>query len=112
MVFSVVRLVSQTTRRNAHFYYIGGYGIREILNTYPEATRSTDGEYDKTVECLRNHFKEKTNMLKTRQNFISLSPQQNETVGHFITRLKTVAEDCEYSDEKDNQIRDSDMFYR
>ena len=42
---------------------------------------------------------------------MSMSPQQNETIGHFITRLKTAAEDCEYGDEKNNQIRDKAIHF-
>ena len=41
--------ITNHTQKRALLLHIGGYGIREILNTYPEATRGTDDEYDKTV---------------------------------------------------------------
>ena len=40
-----------------------------------------------------------------------MSPQQNKTIGHFITRLKTADEDCEYGGERDNQIRDKTIDF-
>jgi hypothetical protein len=97
--------ITNPTQKRALLLHIGGRGIRDILKTYPEGTRGTDAEFDKTLTCLSNHFKEKKNVPKARQKFMSLSPQQGETVENYVLRLKTAADDCEFQD-KDDQIRD------
>ena len=59
--------VTNFTQKRALLLHIGGRGIQEILNTYPEETRGKEDEYDITVQCLQNHFKEKKNVPKARQ---------------------------------------------
>ena len=98
-------------QKRALLLHLAGSGIRDIFLTYDEETRGNATDYDKILLCLNNHFKLKRNVPMARQTFLSTSPQQNETINNFITRLKTVVEDCEYGDEKDNQVRDRVISY-
>ena len=93
-------------QKRALLLHFAGGGIRDIFLTYDEETRGNATDYDKILLCLNNHFKLKRNVPMAKQTFLSTSPQQNETINNLITRLKTVVEDCEYGDEKDNQVRD------
>ena len=99
------------TQQRALLLHIGGRGIRDILSTYPDEDRGTEAEFTKTMDCLKNHFKEKKNVPKARQAFLALTPTAGETVCNFVTRLKNTADDCEYGAEKENQIRDKLISY-
>ena len=55
--------------------HTGGRSIQDILSKYSEETRGKEDEYNTTAQCVQNHFKEKKNVTKARQNFMSMSPQ-------------------------------------
>ena len=41
-----------------------------------------------------------------RQNFLGATPKPGERINNFVTRLSSLAEHCEYGEEKDNMVRD------
>ena len=41
-----------------------------------------------------------------RQNFLGATPAPAERINNFVTRLSSLAEHCEYGEEKDNMMRD------
>ena len=103
--------VTSQTQKRALLLHLGGGHIREIVNTYPEETRGKVDEFTKLLNCIKEHFKEKKNVPRARQTFLQTQPKPDESIGNFITRLKTLAEDCEYGDEKNNQIRDKVILF-
>ena len=41
-----------------------------------------------------------------RQNFLAAKPVPGERINNFVTRLSSLAQHCEYGEEKDNMTRD------
>ena len=99
------------TQKRALLLHLSGHAVREIVSTYAEDIRGKADEYDKTVQCLDDHFKEKKNVPRARQTFIELKPNPNESISNYVTRLKKTAEHCQYGDEMNNQIRDKVIQY-
>ncbi len=42
-----------------------------------------------------------------RQPFYQITQKQGETVQQFVTRLRQAAKDCDFSVDRDNQLRDA-----
>lgn len=63
-------------------------------------------EFDKAMTCLSNHFKVKKKVPLARQKLLASKPNPGETINNFVTRLKSLAEHCDYGEEEDNQVRD------
>ena len=98
--------VTSPSQQRALMLHLAGAGIREIVETYPEEIRGKEDDFTKLKDCLGDHFKLKTNVPMARQKFISTNPNPGETINNYITRLKTIVENCDYDQEKDNQVRD------
>ena len=58
------------------------------------------------MASLNDYFKLKKNIPKARQNFLGARPAPGERINNFVTRLSSLAEHCEYGEEKDNMTRD------
>ena len=58
------------------------------------------------MELLTYHFKLKKNIPKERQKFLGTRPAPGKGINNFVTRLSSLAEHCEYGEEKDNMTRD------
>ena len=46
-----------------------------------------------------------------RQNFLAAKPVPGERINNFVTRLSSLAEHCEYGEEKGNMTRDQVLAY-
>ena len=57
------------------------------------------------MKSLNDYFKLKKNIPKVRQNFLGATPAPGERINNFVTRLSSLAEHCEYGEEKDNMTR-------
>ena len=51
-------------------------------------------------------FKLKKNIPKAGQDSLGATPAPGERINNFVTRLSSLAEHCEYGEEKDNMGRD------
>ena len=58
------------------------------------------------MTCLSNHFKVKKTVTLARQKLLASKPNTGEMINNFVTRLKSLAEHCDYGEEEDNQMRD------
>ena len=67
--------------------------------------------FKKTMESLTDYFKLKKNIPMARQNFLPATPTPGERINNFVTRLSSLAEHCEYGEEKDNMTRDQVLTY-
>ena len=85
---------------------VEGPGVREIFKTYSAEVRGDNKEFDKAMKCLSDHFKVKKNVPLARQKLLASKPNPGETINNFVTRLKSLAEHCDYGEEEDNQVRD------
>ena len=86
--------------------HLAGPGVREIFRTIPVETKGDAKDYKKAMESLNDYFKLKKNIPKARQNFLGATPAPGERINNFVTRLSSLAEHCEYGEEKDNMTRD------
>ena len=58
------------------------------------------------MDALTEHFQLKKKLAKS-----SSPPNPGERINNFVTRLQTLADHCDYNDEKDNQIRDRTLTF-
>jgi len=101
--------VADKLQKRALLLHLAGPGVREIIfkfKTYPDEVKGDAKEFDKAMTCLSNHFKVKTNVPLARQRLLASKPNPGETISNFVTRLKSLAEHCDYGEEEDNQVRD------
>ena len=98
--------VDDKVQKRALLLHLAGPGVREIFKTYPVEVQGDAKEFDKAMTCLSNHFKVKKNVPLARQKLLVSKPNPGETINNFVTRLKSLAEHCDYGEEEDNQVRD------
>ena len=98
--------VADPTQQRALLLHLAGIEVREIFKTIPTTTTGEAKDYKKAMDALTTHFKLKKNISMARQAFLTETPNPGERVHNFVTRLQTLAEHCDYHDQKDNQIRD------
>ena len=98
--------VDDKVQKRALLLHLAGPGVREIFKTYPVEVQGDAKEFDKAMTCLSNHFKLKKNVPLARQKLLASKPNPGEAINNFVTRLKSLAEHCDYGEEEDNQVRD------
>ena len=86
--------------------HLAGPGVREIFKTFPNEVKGDANEFDKELTCLSNHFKVKSYVPLARQQLLASKPNPGETINNFVTRLKSLAEHCDYGVQEDNKVRD------
>ena len=103
--------VEDKLQKQALLLHLAGPGVREIFKTYPDEVKGDAKEFDKAMTCLSHHFKVKKNVPLARQKLLASTPNLGETINNFVTRLKSLAEHCNYSEEEDNQVRYIVIFH-
>ena len=103
--------VEDKLQKRALLLHLVGSGVREIFKTYPDEVIGDAKEFDKAKTCLSDHFEVKKNVPLARQQLLASKPNPGETINDFVTRLKRLAEHCNYGEEEDNQVRDIVIFY-
>ena len=98
--------IDDPKQQRALLLHLAGPGVREIFRTIPEETKGDAKDYKKAMASLNDYFKLKKNIPKARQNFLGARPAPGERINNFVTRLSSLAEHCEYGEEKDNMTRD------
>ena len=86
-----------------------GLGYASFLKVFPttrKAKRKTTRRLWNIYEALTEHFQLKKKLAKS-----SSPPNPGERINNFVTRLQTLADHCDYNDEKDNQIRDRTLTF-
>ena len=102
--------IDDPKQQRALLLHLAGPGVREIFRTIPEETKGDAKDFKKAMELLTDYFKLK-NILMARQNFLAAAPTPGERIHNFVTRLSSLAEHCEYGEEKDNMTRDQVLTY-
>ena len=104
-LFCAASGIKDAKQQRALLLHIAGTGIREIFRSIPDEKRGA-------MDALTEHFQLKRNMIpQARQTFLTTKPKPGERIHNFVTRLQTLAEHCDYNDEKDNQIRDRALIF-
>ena len=91
-------------QRRALLLHSAGEAVQEIFETLADTGKAKD--YEKAVKALNDYFIPKVNSTYQNHLFRSMEQQDGETVAQFVTRLRQVVKDCDYSNQAQNQIRD------
>jgi hypothetical protein len=75
--------------------------VHKIFNTLTD----TGTDYKTAVEKLDSYFQPRKNLIYERYAFKQTRTSPDESVDHFITRLRQLAETCEFASVED-EIRD------
>ena len=101
--FVVANAITDDTRKRALLLYQAGPRVREIFRQLPNTGEAKD--YKKAVEKLTEYFEPQKNKLYEVYKFRQAAQQSNETIDQFHTRLRSLAQSCEFTtDEMDFQI--------
>ena len=110
-LFCAASGIKEAKQQRALLLHLAGTGIREIFRSMPDEKKGEDKDYKKAMDSLTEHFQLKKNIPQARQTFLTTTPRPGERINNFVTRLQTLAEHCDYNDEKDNQIRDRTLTF-
>ena len=88
--------ITDPTRKRALLLYQAGPRVREIFKQIPDTGTSAD--YDTAKNKLKAHFDPQKNKRYEVYRFRQATQESNETLDQFHTRLRTMAETCEFTD--------------
>ena len=88
--------ITDPTRKRALLLYQAGPRVREIFKQIPDTGTSAD--YDTSKDKLKAHFDPQKNKRYEVYRFRQATQESNETLDQFHTRLRTMAETCEFMD--------------
>ena len=94
----------------------GGTELKRVYNSLtwdnPTVTVPDQSQvYAKVIEILDDYFHVRKNVLSSRKIFSEMSQNADENLEQFITRIRTLAKDCDYSEtEQPKQMRDRLVF--
>ena len=94
---------------------LGGEELKNIYKSLTFAPKTAEKdeslEYETVLTKLDTYFNVKKNQLSARKTFSILNQKKTESLDQFITRIKTGAQNCDFSvAEKDFQMRDRLVF--
>jgi len=99
--FVIASGVTSENRKKALLLHLAGRETQDIYETLTPAGNS----YQNTLDALNGHFQVKKNVTFERSKFLSAKMNSSESTEQFITRLRKLSINCEYTDLED-QIRD------
>lgn len=86
-------------------HVIGDEGV-EIYNTFTYDNADDKWSLDIVKTKFENHFTPKKNITVERFHFNNCNQQEGEAVDHYVTRLRSLAANCEFENLKDSLIKD------
>ena len=97
----------------------GGDDLLQIYNATDFGPMVADGSgqvtepskvLDTVLTKLDEHFAPRKLVIASRYRFRCCTQKEDETLDTFITRLKTLVKNCDFSTDKDDAIRDQIVF--
>ena len=97
----------------------GGDELLRIYNAIDFGASVTAGDGSRTdpsksldtvLAKLNEHFAPRKLVIASRYRFRCCMQKEEETLDAFITRVKTLVKDCDFSTERDDAIRDQIVF--
>ena len=88
--------ITDAKRKRALLLYQSGSRVREIFKQIPNT--GTDEDYDIATAKLQEYFEPQTNRRYEVYRFRQATQERNETLDQFHTRLRTLAQTCEFHD--------------
>ena len=92
-------------RRRAMLLHLAGPDVQEIFTTLTETGDAAN--YASAVEALNAYFVPQVNSAFVSQTFHRIMQNPGETVQQFVTHFRKAANDCDFGNDTDNQIRDA-----
>jgi len=77
-------------------FFLGGSDLKKIHQTLLDEPVTKTSEFDKAVERLSNFFSSKKNTLLNQLTFHKAVQHSNETITEYISRLRKLAEHCDF----------------
>ena len=97
--------INNDERKHALLLHMVGPATQEIYETLG-VNDQNENKLDTALAALNNHFKAKKNVPFERSVFRNANQNTGETTDQYVTRLRQLAQHCEYGNETDNNIRD------
>ena len=86
--------VTDAERKRALLLYQAGPEVYKIFKTLPET--GDDKDYTKAKDALTKHFEPAKNPIYEIYNFRQAKQRADETIDQFHTRLRTLAQHCDF----------------
>ena len=90
-------------RRKALLLHLVGQQTQEVFETLGVAD---DATYQVSLDAFDGHFDMQRNVSFERSVFHNAKQKENESIEQYVTRLRRLAQYCEYNDIVEEQIRD------
>ncbi len=87
--------ITDPTTKRALLLYQAGSRVREIFKQIPDT--GTGADYDLAKEKLKAHFDPQKNRRYEVYRFRQATQESHQTLDQFHTRLRTMAETCEFT---------------
>lgn len=94
--------VTDIAQKRALFLHLIGPECQEIFSTFTD----TGDDFEGALEKFDAYFMPKKNIPFERHLFRQANQNVGETVTQFVTRLRKLADTCEFRDTKEDNIRD------
>ena len=100
--FIAASAVTYDTQKRALLLYCAGPNAQDIFGTLS----NTDSEYAIALSKLNIYFTPIVNVSCTCYVFRQMKHNEGETILQFVIRLRIVANDCDYGNNRDDFVRD------
>ncbi|XP_028408174.1 uncharacterized protein K02A2.6-like [Dendronephthya gigantea] len=100
-MYTVAANIKDDAQKRAVLLYVAGPSVHKIFKTL----QNTGTDFKTALEKLDEYFQPQKNVIYERYVFKQTHPSPGESIDSFITRLRTLAETCEF-ESTDNEIRD------
>ncbi|CAB3986500.1 Transposon Tf2-9 poly [Paramuricea clavata] len=100
-MYTVAANIKDDAQKRAVLLYVAGPSVHKIFKTLQD----TGTDFKTALEKLDEYFQPQKNVIYERYVFKQTHPTPGESVDSYITRLRTLAETCEF-ESAENEIRD------
>ena len=100
-MYTVAANIKDDAQKRAVLLYVAGPSVHKIFKTLQD----TGTDFKTALEKLNEYFQPQKNIIYERYVFKQTHPTPGESADSYITRLRTLAETCEFGN-AENEIRD------
>ena len=93
-LFVGMNLKDESRKRALLLHYVG----EDVYDIYEAEKGDSSSTYDATKEVLTSYFKPKRNVQMEIFNFRSCKQKANQSLDDFVTELRKLAKNCEFTD--------------
>ena len=100
-MYTVAANIKDDAQKRAVLLYVAGPSVHKIFKTLQD----TGTDFKTALEKLNEYFQPQKNIIYERYVFKQTHPTPGESADSYITRLRTLAQTCEFGN-AENEIRD------